>query len=95
MDTRVQGLSPHTSYLLQRAVDVVVDDDCTSAAWLTLGKGPTPQAILTDGQGSGQEQLWRSLSGVGSIFDIHFRVIDATTAAVVLQSECHQFVISQ
>jgi hypothetical protein len=95
LDTRVRGLSPHASYQLQRAVDAVVDDDCTSTTWLTLGKGPTPQAILTDGLGNGQEQLWRSVSPVGATFDIHFRVIDAATAAVVLQSECYQFVISR
>lgn len=97
LDVSVRGLAPNTDYLLQRAVDTIVDDNCTSTAWLTLGKGPTPQAISTDASGTGREQLWRSLaaSSVGAEFDIHFRVIDATTSAVVLASECYQFRISQ
>src|SRR5437660_3918851 len=39
LDTWVRDLAPNTSYLLQRAVDTNVDDDCTSTGWLTLGKG--------------------------------------------------------
>ena len=30
LDVWVRNLAPNTSYLLQRAVDTVVDDDCTS-----------------------------------------------------------------
>ena len=97
LDTWVQDLAPNTSYLLQRAVDTTVDDNCTSSAWLTLGKGLVPQAITTDDTGTGREELFRSLAAfpVGSEFDIHFRVIHAATSAVVLTSECYQFTISQ
>jgi hypothetical protein len=97
LDTWVRDLAPNTSYLLQRAVDTNVDDDCTGTAWLTLGKGTQPQAITTDATGTGREELFRSVAAfpVGSEFDIHFRVIDAATAAVVLTSECYQFTISQ
>jgi hypothetical protein len=28
-------------------------------------------------------------------FDIHFRVIDAVTSAVALESACYQFTVSQ
>lgn len=96
LDTWVHDLAPNTSYLLQRAVDTNVDDDCTSTRWLTLGKGLQPQAITTDASGTGREQLFRNLAAfpVGSRFDIHFRVIDAATGAVVLTSRCYQFTIS-
>jgi hypothetical protein len=85
-------LVPNTSYQLQRAVDTNIDDVCTSTAWLTLGKGAVPQAITTDERGTGREALFRNLtSGIGTAFDIHFRVVDATTGAVVLESACYQF----
>jgi len=96
LDTWVRDLAPNTSYLLQRAVDTNVDDDCTSTGWLTLGKGLQAQAITTDETGTGREQLFRNLAAfpVGSRFDIHFRVIDAATGAVVLTSGCYQYTIS-
>ena len=97
LDTWVRGLQPDTSYLLQRAVDTALDGVCTSTAWLTLGRGLTPQAITTDASGTGREELSRSVSAfpVGSTFDIHFQVIEAATSEVVLQSGCYQFTISQ
>jgi hypothetical protein len=97
VDTWVRDLAPNTSYLLQRAVDVNVDDNCTSTAWLTLGKGLQPQSITTDAKGTGREELFRSVAAfpVGSEFDIHFRVIHEGTSAVVLTSECYQYTISQ
>src|SRR5438132_11414893 len=96
LDTWVRDLAPNTSYLLQRAVDTNVDDDCTSTGWLTLGKGLQPQAITTDASGTGREQLFRNLAAfpVGSRFDIDFRVLDAATGAVVLTSGCYQYTIS-
>jgi len=97
LDTWVRDLEPNHQYLLQRAVDAanVVDGDCTSTSWLTLGKGLTPQSILTDDNGTGSEELWRDVSAVasGSAFDIHFRIVDATTMAVVLTSDCYQYVV--
>ncbi len=97
LDTWVRDLEPNHAYLLQRAVDAinVVDGNCTSAAWLTLGKGLTPQSILTDANGKGTEALWRSVAAVasGSAFDIHFRVVDAGTMAVVLTSDCYNYVV--
>jgi hypothetical protein len=96
LDTWVRGLAPSTEYLLQRAVDAVVDDDCTSTAWLTLGRGTEPQSITTDAGGTGRQELFRNLAAFppGTEFDIHFRVVNALTQAVVLQSECYQFRIS-
>ena len=97
LETWVRDLEPNHQYLLQRAVDAanVVDGDCTSTSWLTLGKGLTPQSILTDDNGTGSEELWRDVSTVasGSTFDIHFRVVDASTMAVVLTSDCYQYVV--
>jgi hypothetical protein len=97
LDTWVRDLAPNTAYRLQRAVDTSVDDDCTSTAWLTLGQGLTPYAITTDETGTGSAALFRSVAAFpeGTPFDIHFRVIDDATGAVVLASECYQFVISQ
>src|ERR1700693_60348 len=97
LDTWVRDLAPNTSYLLQRAADANVDDNCTSTGWLTLGKGSQPQSITTDATGTGREELFRNLAAfpVGSMFDIQFRVIEEGSGAVVLTSQCYQFTISQ
>jgi hypothetical protein len=96
LDTWVRGLAANRSYRLQRAVDTTIDDNCTSSDWLTLGKGAVPQSIDTDDRGTGTAELFRSLAAapVGATFDIHFRVIDAITSAVVLESACYQFTVS-
>lgn len=95
LDTRLRDLAPNTAYALQRAVDTNVNHECTGSAWLTLGKGSTPQTITTDSRGWGREELFRDLSKfpVGATFDIHFRVINTITSAVVLTSECYQFTV--
>jgi hypothetical protein len=97
LDVWVRDLAPNTSYLLQRAVDSNIDDNCTSTAWLTLGKGLQPQSITTDETGTGREQLFRNVAALpaGSEFDIHFRIIEEVTGSVVLTSQCYQFTISQ
>lgn len=97
LNTWLRGLKPNTDYVLQRAVDTIVDDICTSVGWLTLGKGLQPQSITTDHTGTGSEQLFRSVAAfpVGAEFDIHFRVLEEATSTVVLASECYQFTISQ
>ena len=96
LDTWVRDLAPNTSYRLQRAVDTSIDGVCTSTGWLTLGKGLTPEAIVTDETGTGRAQLFRSVAAfpVGAQFDIHFRVIEDATSTVVLESGCYQFTIS-
>jgi hypothetical protein len=43
LDTWVVGLKPNTRYQLQPAVDTVLDGNCTSTSWLTLGKGLDPE----------------------------------------------------
>ena len=95
LDTWVRDLAPNHSYQLQRAVDQTLDGDCTSGAWLTLGKGLEPQVITTDDRGTGREDLFRSfaLLSTGAQFDIHFQVIDATTLLPVLQSGCYRFTV--
>jgi len=96
LDTWVRDLQPNTGYQLQRATDANVNDDCTGTNWLTLGMGAVPQSITTDSRGTGQAALFRNLAAfaVGSTFDIHCRVIDAG-GAVVLESSCYQFVVTQ
>src|SRR5438128_1356153 len=64
LDTWVRDLAPNTSYKLQRAVDTNVNDICLGTAWLTLGKGAIPQAIITDDKGTGRAELFRDLSAV-------------------------------
>jgi hypothetical protein len=96
LDTWVRDLAPDSEYLLQRAVDVTIDDNCTGTEWLTLGRGAQAQSIATDAGGTGRAELFRDLSAVplGAEFDIHFRVIDAVTQTVVLESGCYQFRVS-
>ncbi len=95
LDVWVRDLAPNTDYRLQRAVDRTLDGACTSTNWLTLGRGLVPQAITTDDRGTGREHLFRNLSAFapGTTFDIHFRVVDATTGAVALTSECYTFTV--
>lgn len=97
LDVWVRDLAPNASYLLQRATDAAVNDDCSGTNWLTLGQGATPQAITTDDRGTGRAALFRNLAAtpLGSTFDIHFRVIAAATRAVVLSSDCYQFTVTQ
>ena len=97
LDVWVRDLAPNTSYILQRATDTNVNDDCLGTNWLTLGLGATPLAIVTDDRGTGRAELFRNLgtTAVGSEFDIHFRVIRAGTSEIVLTSECYQFTVSQ
>lgn len=92
LDVYVARLARNHDYFLQRAVDPLVDGNCTGTNWLTLGHGPVPAAVTTDGKGTGRAFLWRELSGVlGQELDIHFRLIDAHTSGVVLESGCKQF----
>jgi hypothetical protein len=95
LNTHVWGMLPDSSYRLQRATDLVVDDNCTGTNWLTLGRDNfTPQAIETNPSGNGRARLSRDLTGVprGRQFDIDFRVIDDADA-VVLMSPCYQFTL--
>jgi hypothetical protein len=95
LDVWVRDLEPNHTYLLQRAVDTNLDGECTGTAWLTLGKGLTPGAIETDDKGRGKAALYRDLSAIatGTGFDINFRIVDATSMAVVLTSDCYRYVI--
>ena len=95
LDTSVQGLEPNTNYVLQRAVDTNLDGNCTSTSWLTLGKGLVAQTILTDNLGAGSAALFRDVSAFppGTTFDIHFRVINQQTLAIVLTSDCYQYTV--
>ena len=92
----VRDLEPEASYHLQRAVDTELDDNCTSEAWLTLGDGLAVKELTTDDRGRGREEFYRDLPAafVGSAFDIHFRIVTATTPPVeVLRSGCYRFVV--
>ena len=95
LDTWVFKLAPNHDYLLQRAVNPITDNDCTSTAWLTLGKGLVSQPIHTDGLGNGMENLFRNVpaSSEGSTFRIHFQIIDAVSLATVLTSDCDQYTV--
>jgi hypothetical protein len=89
----VRDLAPNTHYRFQRAVDTVVDDNCTSNSWLTIGEGSVAQDIITDDRGTAKQDLFRVLTtAIGTPFDLHTRVV--TTAGVpVLTSDCYQFYV--
>jgi hypothetical protein len=55
-------------------------------------QGLVPQSILTDDNGTGM-RFMADISTVvtGSTFDIHFRIIDKTTSAIVLTSDCYVY----
>ena len=95
LETWVRDLEPNHEYQLQRAVDQILDGNCTGTNWLTLGKGLVAQSILTYNDGTGKEDLWRDVSSVstGSTFDIHFRIIDKTSGAIVLTSDCYVYTV--
>src|SRR5438093_3655267 len=97
LDGWVRDLAANRSYDLQRATDTNVNDACAGTNWLTLGQGLVPAAITTDQTGTGRADLFRNLAAIplGTEFDIHFRVIDAVTSAVVLESACYQYTVSQ
>ena len=97
LDVWVRDLAASHSYSLQRATDTNVNDECTGTNWLTLGRGLEPRAITTGETGTGRADLFRNLSAIplGTEFDIQFRVIDAETSAVVLESACYQYTVSQ
>ena len=97
LDTWVRDLAPTHAYQLQRAVDTSLDGNCTSTAWLTLGKGLTQQPITTDERGTAREFLFRSVAALatGAQFDIHFQLVDAGTGIPVLASGCYRFTVSQ
>lgn len=97
LDVWLRDLASNHNYYLERAVDGVADDDCSAATvWARLGQGLAPQAITTDERGTGRAELFRPVPPTpGTELDIHFRVVDATTMAVVLTSGCYQFTISQ
>ena len=95
LDTWVFNLTPNHDYLLQRAVNPITDNDCTSIAWLTLGLGLVSQPIHTDRFGNGMENLFRNVpaSSEGTTSRIHFQIIDAVSLATVLTSDCDQFTV--
>lgn len=97
LDVWVRDLAPNHSYYLQRATDSNLDGVCTGTNWLKLGRGAAPEAITTGETGTGRANLWRDLSALptGAMFDIHFRVIDTETSAVVLESACYQYTVTQ
>jgi hypothetical protein len=96
LDVWVRDLAPNDKYSLQRATDSNVDGVCTGSNWLTLGRGLDAEPIETDERGTGRADLYRDLDVIplGTEFDIHFRVIDAT-GGVVLESGCYQFTVSR
>jgi hypothetical protein len=91
LDVWVRDLAPDRTYVVQRAVDTNVDGDCTGTNWSM----PTLGEVTTDDTGTGRASLTRPLPGalLGVEFDIHFRVIDKVSSAVVLESACYQFTV--
>jgi hypothetical protein len=95
LETWLKNLKPNTSYQLERAVDQLLDKNCTGTAWLILGKGLDAQSIVTDKFGNGHEELFRAVTAIarGTQFDIHFQVVEEATGTVVLTSDCFQYTV--
>lgn len=96
LGTRVSHLEPNHSYILERAVNPITDTtDCSSTAWLKLGRGLVPKAIHTDEHGMGHADLWRNVTAIprGTSFHIHFQVVDSATMAPVLTSGCYEYTV--
>ena len=95
LDTYISNLLPNHDYILQRAVNPIIDADCTSVAWLTLGLGLTPQTIHTDSHGNGHEKLFRDITSIarGTTFRIHFQIVDVASIVAVLASDCEQYTV--
>ncbi len=93
LSTRVIRLLPNHSYLLQRAVDPIAGTGCLNIGFPLIRN--TTTAIDTDNQGNGYAELWRDISSVahGTAFYIHFQIVDATTSATVLSSDCYQYAV--
>ncbi len=96
LETWVTKLRPNHTYLLQRAVNPIADPTgCSSTAWLTLGEGLQPKSILTNAQGYGSANLWRDITAIarGTAFHIRFQIVDASTLAPVLTSDCFDYTV--
>jgi hypothetical protein len=96
LDTWVRDLLPNHDYYLERAADMTLDGSCTGA-WLRLGLGPQVVAITTDDGGTGRAPFYRAVptNAVGTTFDIRFHVVDKVTNAIVLESDCYRYTVSQ
>jgi hypothetical protein len=98
--TWVRELEPRTQYLLQQAVDSVIDGSCTGGSvpsdWVTIGANGKPQTIYTDPRGSAHLPLNQLMPRhlVGTTLESQLRIINASTGEVVLQSGCFQFEVS-
>lgn len=93
LDTWVFHLEPDRAYQLQRAVNPITDNSCSSIAWLTLGSGLVPLSLHTDLHGDGHADLFRNVTSVAreAAFRIHFQVIDSITKITVLTSDCYAY----
>jgi hypothetical protein len=94
LDVWVRDLLPNHTYYVQRAVDTIVDGNCSGTNWSM----PTLGTITTDDEGTGRAALSRPLPALllGVEFDIHFRLAETQTVTEgVLESGCYQFTVSQ
>jgi hypothetical protein len=94
LDVWVRDLAPSHDYSVQRATDTSLDGHCAGTNWTM----PTLGTFTTDDRGTGRAALSRDLPPAvqpGATFDIRFRVIDAITEAVVLQSGCYEYTVRQ
>lgn len=95
LETWVFNLQPKRAYQLQRAVNPITDNDCSSTVWLTLGKGLEASSIHTNILGVGKADLFRDISAIakGTAFRIHFQIIDSVTQEIALSSDCYAYTV--
>ncbi len=94
LETYLGRLKPNHDYYLERAAQTL-GLGCVDGGWLRLGLGTVVTPIHTNYRGFGAATLYRTLPAtlIGVSFDIHFRVLDAETGAVVLESKCKQYTV--
>ena len=93
LKTRVRQLAPNNVFLLQAAVDTVVDSACVNPVWVTLGNGDLPLSLVTDSVGKARAEFLRDLSTLppATAFHVQFQVVDSASDSTVLQSRCYRF----
>ena len=95
----INGASPNTTYLVQRAPDLNVGDPACTGPWISF---PIPNAgplvtLTTSPSGAGAAHFELGVGGAftsGTSFNVRFRVIDDLQApASILMSDCVTVVV--
>ena len=98
-EVHVNGASPNTTYLVQRAPDLNVGDPACTGNWISF---PIPNAgplvtLTTSPSGAGAAHFELAVAGAftsGTPFNVRFRVIDNVASPTsLLMSDCITVVV--